>query len=84
MERKKIVVIIIVIIALLLFFFPKLYARSGGLAGVSKSAECDCIGWKYEYYPEGCADCFTSYYCSGITYNCKEICNNPPCVLYSQ
>ncbi len=69
---KKIIIIIIGAILLLLIFFPKHYAQSGGFAGMPKSAECSCIGYEFDYYPAGCNDCFTDYYCAGIPLSCME------------
>ena len=73
MERRLLLIILIVAAVLIVFFWPKVYAHSGGFAGFPKSAECSCLGFEYNYYPEGCFDCFTTYYCAGLPYDCKSI-----------
>jgi hypothetical protein len=53
------------------FLILKPYAISGGFIGSPITKQCDCTLVKYQYYPEGCSDCFTEYYCIGLLKNCK-------------
>ena len=77
-NRKKIVIISIFMIIVILiiagypsFFILKPYAYSGGFVGLPQDKICKCIGIPYSYYPNGCADCFESYYCIGSLHDCK-------------
>ncbi len=73
MKRIYLVLIAALVLAAVAVFYPKEYARSGGIAGFPKDRECGCFGYKYEYYPAGCYDCFTTYHCAGILYNCIDL-----------
>ena len=74
MKRGYKIAIIIILTLSFLIFLPKKYAYSGTIAGLPKDKECGCLGVKYDYYPKGCADCATEYFCGGIVYNCRTLC----------
>ncbi len=71
LEDKNLLLIGFAALALIVILFPKEYASSGGLAGLPKNKECGCVGIKFSYYPEGCFDCGTAYYCAGIPHSCQ-------------
>ena len=76
MRDSIIILLIVFTILILLFGYPnyfilKPYAKYEETLGRTPNEICSCLGIEYEYYPDGCYDCFTSYYCLGIVRNCK-------------
>ncbi len=78
MKRNILIITIsLIILALILIFsYPTFfvfapYAYSGGFAGLPQDKICECSGISYSYYPSGCYDCFSTYYCIGLIHNCK-------------
>jgi hypothetical protein len=66
-----VILVVILIIAYPSFFILKPYAHSGGFAGLPQDKICECSGISYSYYPDGCNDCSTTYYCIGSLHDCK-------------